>query len=200
MQELSSEGGVDVVFLGSSMVDVGIDPETFVENSDWAEVAYNAALSSASLGLIEVWANEVVFPLLQPRVVVIGISSRELNDNGLAQQQSHDRYMESIGRAEYLGELSIKQGLELAAEDVSALYRLRKLIRVPGDFADLLLGTTKDNTITEYGYETRMNDRRYQVSEIERVLSLNDYQGLGGRDLPGRPTSHRGGLDSVTPE
>lgn len=187
MRALSADGGADVVFLGSSIVNVGIDPDAFVANSDWATSAYNASLSAASPRLLELWAAEVVLPLLEPKVVVIGLSSRSLNANGENQQLAYDRYTDSIGRAEHLGEASVGQSLQFNAEGLSALARIRGEIRSPSSFLSKIgAGGNEGSPITNDGYDARLRDRTYGVSAgfRERMTEnvLNDYE-VGGEEL-----------------
>lgn len=125
MDGLAATGEADVVFLGSSIVNAGFDPELFAELSEPGTVVYDAALNATSPHLLELWAKEIMLPRLRPDLVVIGLSSRELNDHGISQAEQYERYVESIGRAFEIDEPSLSQRIDRAVSKVWALVRLR---------------------------------------------------------------------------
>ncbi|MBT8194166.1 MAG: hypothetical protein HKO63_01235 [Acidimicrobiia bacterium] len=185
MQALHHAGGTDVVFLGSSAMNVAVDPATFIATSDQVSSAYNAALSSGSPILMERWAKEVVFPLLNPKVVVIGLTSLAFNDNGHTQEDAYDRYLESPGRATYLGEASLADRIESGAHSWSALLRVRAELRQPYTLIDKLVeGDQSDQVLSDLGHDTRRMFTEYAVparfESDQRNLVLTDYV-LGGR-------------------
>ena len=186
MERLSADGGVDVVFLGSSIVNSGVDPAAFVKQSPWATSAYNASMAAASPRVLERWAAEVVFPMLTPKTVVIGLSSRALNDNGANQQEAYDRYIHSRGRALYLGTATIAQRLQSALEASLALFRLRGQIRLPFTFVKNIKAGPRPSTITDLGYQTHLSKHRYESSRAFRKRMarrvLNNYA-VGGEEL-----------------
>lgn len=186
MERLSADGGVDVVFLGSSIVNSGIDPAAFVEQSPWATSAYNASMAASSPRVLERWATEVVFPMLKPKTVVIGLSSRALNDNGINQKRAFDRYMDSRGRALHLGTATIAQQLESTLEASSALFRLRGQIRLPFTFVNRVKNGPRRSTITDLGQQTQRSKRKYESTRAFRRRTtrrvLVDYE-LGGVEL-----------------
>lgn len=79
MESIRRAGGVDVVFAGSSMVFLGIDPQAFQEETGFR--AYNAGLHGSTLQVTEAWLRDEVLPRLTPRFVILGISSPDLNAN-----------------------------------------------------------------------------------------------------------------------
>jgi hypothetical protein len=186
MEQLAAVGGVDVVFLGSSIVNTGIDPAAFVEHSPWATSAYNASMPAASLRVLERWAAEVAFPMLTPRTVVIGMSSRALNDNGTNQQKAYDRYIDSRGRALHLGTATIAQRLQSTLEASSALFRVRSQMRLPFTFVKNIKAGPRGSTVTDLGYQTHLSKHRYESSRAfrRRMTSrvLNNYA-VGGEEL-----------------
>lgn len=196
IEALSAQGGVDVVFIGSSIVDVGIDPAKFVQRSSWAESAYNASVSAASPRVLEAWAEEVVLPLLKPKVLVIGMSSRALNDNGTNQQAAFDRYINSGGRADYLGIAGLDRRIEAAIEAGSSLFRLRGELRSPRTFIDNVTTETRGPSITRLGHQRRLRNNDYEVTQEfrERIAGqvLNDYS-VGGHEM----TALRGMVDTA---
>jgi len=187
MDGLAAGGGADVVFLGSSIVNAGIDPALFAELSEPGTVVYDAALNATSPQLLELWATEIVLPRLQPDLVVIGLSSRSLNDHGISQAEQYERYVESIERAFEIGEATIPQRIDRAMSNVSAVVRLRSEIRRPFAVFNDLRGTTRSLlALTDQGATTRLRGMEYHVSSAFRAqtveLDLVDYQ-IGGVEL-----------------
>jgi hypothetical protein len=70
---LSREGvDLDVVFVGSSAVEAGVDPDRLRERTGL--LAYNAALPFSTALSNEFWLRRFVLPLTHPDTVVIGLS------------------------------------------------------------------------------------------------------------------------------
>jgi hypothetical protein len=187
MDGLAAKGGADVVFLGSSIVNAGIDPALYAQLSESGTVAYNAALNATSPQLLELWAGEIVLPRLQPDLVVIGLSSRELNDHGISQTEQYDRYVESIARAFEIAQPTIPQRIDRAMSEVSAVVRLRSEIRRPFVVFNELRGTTSPSLVlTDQGATTRLRGMEYHVPEEFRDRTVNrdlvDYQ-VGGVEM-----------------
>ena len=73
-------GGASVAFVGSSVVDVAVDPSALPRGED-ERASYNASTGAGSLRMIATWTRVLAVPKLRPDVVVLGIISRELNAN-----------------------------------------------------------------------------------------------------------------------
>lgn len=167
--------GLDVVFLGSSAVNRGFDANLFTDLT--GATAFNAGVDASSPRLMEVLLEEVVLPTLDPDVVVIGLTSRAFNDNALTQQEILDRYLNSVGRAEFRDTTSIKQRLESVADQVSAFVRLRPLLRQPKQLIDAIRGksiTPPETTDPPYtidpNWAQQMANRAladYQIGDLE---------------------------------
>lgn len=131
---------VDAVFLGSSVVVEGIDPLAF--NGTAEELTgYNAALDGASMKAAALWAEEFVLPSLDPRVVVVGITTRDLNDGGTSQEE----FFRSLSASRGLRDIRLQTGLWKWVNEVSqtsALLRLRPVLRQPGTILRHLMGQT----------------------------------------------------------
>lgn len=185
MDGLAAAGGADVVFMGSSIVNAGIDPLLFANLS--GTVVYNASLNATSPHLLEVWADEIVLPRLHPELVVIGLSSRELNDHGISQTEQYERYTESIGRAFEIDQPSLPQRIQKAAAEVSAMFRLRSDLRRPFAVFNQLRGTAAEPLqLTEQGAITRLRGMEYHVTDVFRQRTVGqdliDYE-IGGLEL-----------------
>src|SRR5688500_18520733 len=60
IDQLEASGGASTVFLGSSTVDVGVDPSALSPDGAGGRPSYNAATGAASIGMIDLWARHVV--------------------------------------------------------------------------------------------------------------------------------------------
>lgn len=132
MDRLAEAGGASVVFVGSSMVNAGINPREAARMLGVRKPAFNAALNGSDLRSIDAWTRNVVVPRLRPRVVVIGFNAGEANDNRTA-TDLYDRFGQSP-----LGRVAIEQGGLLARVDAwfverAYLIRYRSVLRNPID-------------------------------------------------------------------
>jgi hypothetical protein len=179
---------IDVVFLGSSIVVEGIDPLTFNEE-EGDLTSYNAALSAASVRSLEPWTLEVVLPLLDPRFLVIGLTTRDVNDGGLGQREFYERITASEGLRDLESDSLIQRVLTRIQES-SALLRLRPLLRKPGTAILALLGRQENDgsplpgpfgsePLEEQGseYDASADWRRFWSTR-----QINDYD-IGGVEL-----------------
>jgi hypothetical protein len=72
LDELSAD--VDILFLGTSLTEAGVDPAILMGLTG-ADLVYNAALPFATPLSNQVWLDEVVLERVVPSVVVIGIAA-----------------------------------------------------------------------------------------------------------------------------
>lgn len=70
-----------VVVAGNSMARDDLVPSVMDDELDDGVVVYNAALDAAAPTLLEQWVPDNVLPKAKPDLVVIGLSSFDLNDN-----------------------------------------------------------------------------------------------------------------------
>ncbi|MGH2726758.1 MAG: hypothetical protein ACRDKS_07250, partial [Actinomycetota bacterium] len=131
MDALAARGGASVVFVGSSMVNAAADPALFSRLLGVKRPAFNAALNGASARLIDLWTLDVVVPRLRPKVVVIGLSSRELNDNGFASARIFRAVRRSPGGRSIAGDLSPTERIQSIGERALYLVRYRTRLRHP---------------------------------------------------------------------
>lgn len=134
------EQGADVVFLGTSMVNAAVIPSVFEDVAGGGVTAYNAGLSSSIPRLTEPWALEVVLPRLRPRLVVIGVSSLDLTDAGVARTAFFDAFLDSAGGRQVLGRERLLDRADRWLRDRSALWRHRAELRVPRLAIDAVRG------------------------------------------------------------
>lgn len=135
MDKLAAKGGASVVFVGSSMMNAAADPLLFSKLTGSGRPAFNAALNGAGTRLLDLWTLDVVVPRLRPKVVVIGLSSRELNDLGGASEQAYRSVRGSPGGRSVAPNLSPTEWL-LRIGDRSAIVRYRDRLRHPATLFD----------------------------------------------------------------
>lgn len=190
IDRLAGRGGADVVLIGSSMMEVAADPARISLALGRTRPVFNAAVLGATSRMFAWWADEIVVPRLRPSTVVIGVGSREVNDNGASfvfdTTRSSRGAKIATGRAGFLDRLN-----EVAAE-WSYLVRYRSVLRKPyslfaGDpVADFVgqriqvtdLGAPRDiRRLAPETYEVRKAFRDAVGSRAYRDFSV------GGREL-----------------
>ena len=86
MDRLKARDGAEIVFVGTSLVNVAIDP-SIVERGLGPDVdVYNGALSAGVPSIMEPWTTSVVLPRLHPKVVVLGLSTFDFYDHVSAEE------------------------------------------------------------------------------------------------------------------
>ena len=76
---LSHHGGADIVFLGSSLTDVGFEPSVIDKEIGGGVTSYNAGLASSIPRMDVDWAESVVIPKLHPKMLVLGLGAYDLD-------------------------------------------------------------------------------------------------------------------------
>ena len=170
--------GAQVVFVGSSMIDVGVEPSVFIAAQDRYASAYNAATENASPRLWQMWLDDVVLPGLEPDVVVIGVSSFTVNDEGSNREAFIDTYVNSPART--------APTIGADPRTWSALYNHRRDLRSPDTWQQLVTGRSQDGVaLHPLGYNPRVRERPYEVPDYysRRTVGgvLNDYSS-GGKE------------------
>ena len=151
-----------IVFAGSSQVLEGVLPS--VAAPGLGRRAYNAGLHRGFLPLTEPWLLEVVLPLARPRLVVLGVSVLDLNDNGIAQREVLERFQASPARRHDV----------VARVQRTALGRrflCRRLPRVRLD--DLRIGPDGEGLEFADAVEYRLSDTKRRYIEDELLV---DYR------------------------
>ena len=129
MRNYDNEGRrFDAVFVGSSMTADGIDPNAFSKAS--GKEGYNSAFAGPSIRTIAPWAVDVADPLLHPKAVIVGVQSRELNDNGAKNIRMYQSFLTSPGFKQFHGTTG---QLERRLENLSDFLKYRRLFRKPND-------------------------------------------------------------------
>lgn len=120
----------DVVVAGNSMARDAFDPARFTSSDPTGRSAYNAALDAAGPTHLGRWLSEEVVPRLDPTLVVLAVSSADLNSGSRAAASARQSYESSIrGRPDSLGRIQA-----FVMEHV-ALMRHRDALRRPEEFS-----------------------------------------------------------------
>jgi hypothetical protein len=180
-------GPADVVFLGSSETAGGIIPSKVLDETPELEGGYNAALAGTYLELTRDWADRVVLPQLDPKIVVISVlglpgseTDTEVVKVNVGAQKAYRSALDQIDPGG-LGSLS----WELRQR--SALIRYRPLLRNPN-----LLWQGITNTLgSDDGPADPIRPMDFATeTDPARVRALTESNGevLDYRD-PGQPGS-----------
>ncbi len=135
--QIAAAGEVDMVFVGSSVVNAGIDPGLVAANSRF-DSGYNSAIPSTTPSTWKIWMRDLVYPDLCPSVVVIGISVRDYNDRNVGIPFDLTSYLPSAGRLELYGQFT-SGSLERQIGRYSAFVRIRSRLRQPEKVARFLV-------------------------------------------------------------
>jgi len=176
MEALRNEGGAEIVFVGNSAVNSDIISDVIARDSNFDRV-YNAGLDGSPGKLTQDWVTNVVEPLLGPDVVVIGLTSRDLNDGSRSNLSVTDSYVNSRGRSAFLGQETNGQKADRLFGDLFAIVKIRAFVRDPvslitqyrDDIAEERLRVMDDFTRQEYSNDTILIDRT-------RERALNDFE------------------------
>ena len=179
--------GVDVVFLGSSMSNTAMIPSLFESTVGGGITAYNAALNSGTPRLSEAWGLRVMLPRLHPKLVVIGVSSADMTDNGAGRTVFFDAMRDSPGGRESLGRESIVDRTDRVLRDHLALWAHRAELRNPTALWDAIRGTKPPgdlgaDSLDEQGRMTYFDDWQFdQRPPRARIPGVSEW-GLGTQD------------------
>jgi hypothetical protein len=186
-----------VVFAGSSMIRQGFDHQLFTSRTGVPSI--NAALPASTNFLLEPWLIDVVVPRLHPRVVVIGVSSRDFNDNGKGPDLARDTFLNSPGYRTITGDDWMTRA-DRALSTVSALFRWRRSLREPSNVASAI--RTRPLKIVEPECpKADPDDDRYTISKTVQDYPrsvLYDYSVGGAQTRALRSTIyslHSRGID-----
>lgn len=149
----------DVVLVGDSMMDAGGDPAALARELEGEQV-YNASIAGETLPVIADWTTRIVLPRLAPKVVVIGLSSNELNPSALAPESGVGAYRASRVVRAAEGRGSPVDRADAFLRKHSMLYRYRSSLRHPftGEVVDPnvfdpeLTADGQDLAFTKLGY------------------------------------------------
>ena len=180
MEAMAAAGETaEVVLIGNSSVNAAFLPEDLAASTGLGDF-FNAGLDGSSMRQTEDWTLNVVVPLVAPETVLIGLTSRDLNDASSSNAEVYNNYLNSRGRSRFLGEETIGQKVQRALSEVSALVRISPFIRDP---ASLVTQYNPDGPDTG---EFVLPGEEYAPRQLDitrtRERALNDFT-LGGVEL-----------------
>ncbi|HEX7132436.1 MAG TPA: hypothetical protein VF228_07665 [Iamia sp.] len=174
LQALHDQGEpVDLVVLGNSTLDAGIDPVLLGEESARFDAPYNAALLGQPLASIRRWAGEFVLEEVDPDTVVLGLTPLDvptLSIFGVSKPAVESAFSASFDALH-------PDALQRAEDNVSehsALVRRRAAFRAPGELwrgiTDTIYGREKafegDGPVTLEDGRQGVRDRRTWEQEL----------------------------------
>lgn len=122
----------DVVFAGSSVMAGGVDPIAFSKASGVS--SYNAAWAGATSRTSAMWIHDVVDTLVHPEVVVLGLQTGELNDNGPKNQRGFRKFKSAPGYRQAIRKMFMDNVFRWL-EEISTSFKYRLAFREPRNFA-----------------------------------------------------------------
>jgi hypothetical protein len=187
MDALGPRGGASVVLVGSSMMNAAGDPAALSRLIGAKRPVFNAALAGMTARLLNFWTLRVVVPRLHPRMVVIGVSSRELND--LAKAGDFEAIRSSFEGRRLTNGLPPTQRVLTLGERYSYTVRYRSLLRTPSQWftSEAERPLFQVGPLGQSARSISKLDRPYGVFEqrvrgSERVPAFNPYA-VGGREI-----------------
>lgn len=170
----------EILFLGSSTTGAGFDPNQVPDRK-----AYNLWWAGAGTDALDALADEIALELFDPEVIVIGISSRELNDGRISANLSvlNDAKRALAWRRIAKNDLLTRS--EILGGKSSALIRNRTDLRRPTNWVAWLgsSGETEAVVMDETGRMLRYRERTEPI--ISEVDEIREAQALAGFALGG---------------
>jgi hypothetical protein len=162
LHRLSKTGGAGVVAFGSSIIDVSFNPARLQPAASGKRGAYNAGILGTSPSVIAKWANLVVLPATRPDTVLLAVSSRDLNANGVATRGLDAEFLNAPEVRHLLGTDSFTQRMTRKAETVSQLVGHRELLRRPLQSYGVWHPDAFALELTKSGFDAELNDKTYR--------------------------------------
>jgi hypothetical protein len=134
---LAANGGASLVALGSSSIDVAFNPDQLTPGTS-ARPAYNAGIAGSSMAITAGWTEFQAVPRLKPDIAIVGITTREFNPNDSVTSNYTDEFIGSPKYRQASGTENAMERVERGAENASALFRYRTILRQPGYLWNLI--------------------------------------------------------------
>jgi len=176
---------IDTLVIGSSSPGAGFDPVELTAASDSAGQTYNGNLFGPSMGAIRLVAEDLLLELTDPDTVILGITSRALNDNSVDQARMQDSLVTSVGWRRVEGTASSFDGLNQAAGRISSLVRYRPLLRDPEQVARRLTSPSGP-PVNEFGKLTSRDGLTYELNDSH---AAQERSALGNWSIDGTPSN-----------
>jgi hypothetical protein len=198
LERLEGRGGAGIVAFGSSVIDVSFDP-TLLSRAASPRGGYNAGILGTSPTVIASWAKLVVLPATNPDVVLIAMSSRDLNANGVGSRGLDEEFARSPEVRRLVAGEGVADRIQRQLEDESELLGRRQSLRRPFQSYGLWHPDVFGLDINERGMDMEMRTKQYRGDPKLRAffranllrqfrLSAEEIASLEGfvRELRGR--------------
>jgi hypothetical protein len=123
----------DTMLVGASEIGAGVDPGRLEQAATSVGNVHTFWLAGVAMRTIADLAIEVVLPQHPPERIVIGVTSREFNDENPEADQFHQELTGTFGYRSDLGSGSLLERVEREVGRVSALVRYRYRLSAPAD-------------------------------------------------------------------
>jgi hypothetical protein len=155
VNRLGRAGGSSVVIVGSSVVDIAVDPAR-MPLSTRRRPGYNASLIGIGPIVVDAWTRLFVVKKLRPDTLVIGLSSRDLNKNASLEEAAQG-FSRTPGAKQLLGTESTADRIERRLSELSALLRYRSVLQKPNEaLRDYVPAGQVPLQLTDSGLETHL--------------------------------------------
>jgi hypothetical protein len=181
---LAQKGGADMVYVGSSIVDVGIDPATVDRQFGRRVTSYNAGLVSSIPRMTTDWTEDVVVPKLHPKVVVLGLSSYDLGAEDPNRTVFLNSYLASSGARQVMHTNDPIQNVNQWLGQHSALWFHKAQLRDPATVLHALEGHTpaQDPEAAAVAPDGRQTLGQYTRYNPNISVDLQGWR-LGSKDI-----------------
>jgi hypothetical protein len=129
---LAHQGGARIVFVGSSLVDVGVEPKIVDQQIGGGVTSYDAGLASSIPRMTKAWAETIVIPKLRPRVLVIGVGPYDIGaEGGSGRTAFLDAFLNSPGAIRAMHKEDPIQAANRWIGEYSSLWYNKTALRDP---------------------------------------------------------------------
>lgn len=160
VDQIRRMGTADVVFVGSSIANAGLDP---VPLEELGLRSFNAGQPGTGLRAWRGWLDEVLLPELHPELVIVGVSIRDYSDANL--DAGWVRLNEAPAFRTRTGEATALERLDVWASQQSRLVSRRSALRQPATTLAWARGEQIDGwpqqQLTRSGRYLGYDDREY---------------------------------------
>ena len=126
---LAPAEGADVLVVGTSVTDAGLDPSQLDELLDTQRPSFNGSLGAGSLPMVSFTTRHIWLPRLRPTVVVIGVISRDFNPNDPRQRATQREFFSAPEIERLAGTEDIVERVDRWFTSTSVLWRHRSDLR-----------------------------------------------------------------------
>jgi len=186
------EEHLEVVITGSSVAQANIDPALLSSLTSYS-TGYNAGLPSMTPRVWRQFLLDAVYRDHCPDLLIIAVDIRQFSDNKPGSDDQLNRYFNSRGRLDYIGEEDFWRNAEEWLDSQSALFRIRARLREPDRVVAWVwdvgeIGDWRYTNLTPEGRYQSNDDRTYEWSG-ESLERLRDGAFLdlsfGGKETAG---------------